>query len=76
MYQCFSCFFAVLVCISTLVTKQHYIIDLIAGVLLAEAMYLVGQKTDWYLKLQSMFTKINRGVHLERAIDKEVGYGD
>jgi len=75
-YQRFSCVFAVLVCISTQVTKQHYIIDLIGGILLAEAMYLVGQKTDWYLKLQSMFTKINRGVHLERAIDKEVGYGE
>lgn len=75
-YQRFSCIFAVLVCVSTQVTKQHYIIDLIAGVLLAEAMYLVGQKTDWYLKLQSAFTKINRGVHLERAIDKEVGYGE
>jgi hypothetical protein len=44
--------------------------------LLAEAMYLVGQKTDWYLKLQGIFTKVNRGVRLERAIDKEVGYGE
>lgn len=75
-YQRFSCVFAVLVCISTQVTKQHYIIDLVAGVLLAEAMYLVGQKTDWYLKLQGIFTKVNRGVRLERAIDKEVGYGE
>ena len=35
-YQRFSCVFAVLVCISTQVTKQHYIIDLIGGILLGK----------------------------------------
>jgi membrane-associated phospholipid phosphatase len=37
-YQAFSCVFALLVCLSTLLTRQHVIADVLAGVLLAELM--------------------------------------
>jgi membrane-associated phospholipid phosphatase len=37
-YQAFSCIFALLVCLSTLLTRQHVIADVLAGVLLAELM--------------------------------------
>ena len=43
-YQRFSLVFATLVCISTQVTKQHYIIDVFGGIILSEVCYLIGRK--------------------------------
>ncbi len=43
-YQRFSLVFAILVCISTQVTKQHYIIDVFGGIILSEVCYLIGRK--------------------------------
>lgn len=57
-YQRFSLIFAVLVCISTQVTKQHYIIDVFGGILLAEGCFQIGQRTNWYQKAEKFFEKI------------------
>lgn len=43
-YRWFSCVMALLVCISTLTTKQHVIVDVIGGVLLAELCLYIGKK--------------------------------
>ena len=43
-YQRFSLVFAILVFISTQVTKQHYIIDVFCGIILSEVCYLIGRK--------------------------------
>lgn len=40
-YRCFSCFAAFAVFFSTLATKQHVIVDVIGGVLLAEVCYFI-----------------------------------
>lgn len=40
-YRCFSLAAAIAVCISTLTTKQHVIIDVIGGIVLAEACYCI-----------------------------------
>lgn len=40
-YRYFSLVMAIAVCISTLTTKQHVIIDVIGGILLAEVSYLI-----------------------------------
>lgn len=72
-YQRFSMIFAILVCISTQVTKQHYIVDLIAGILLAEGCYQIGQKTNWYQKLWSFFGRINGLLGLEDRGKKQKG---
>ena len=61
-YQMFSMFFAVAVFMSTLFTKQHYIIDVIGGVLLAEVCYYIGNHTMFYQKIRNLFTVINRKV--------------
>lgn len=42
-YRAFSCVFAILVCISTLTTKQHVIWDVIGGVGLAEICLIIGR---------------------------------
>lgn len=61
-YQVFSCIFAVAVFASTLFTKQHYIVDVIAGVILAEVCYYIGNHTKFYQKIMKVFDRINRKV--------------
>ena len=46
-YKIFSYIFAVLIYISTLTTKQHVLVDVIAGVLLAEAAYYITGRTGF-----------------------------
>ena len=59
-YQRFSLVFAILVCISTQVTKQHYIIDVFGGILLAEICWQIGQRTEWYQSVEKFFDRIIR----------------
>ena len=65
-YRIFSCVMAFLVFASTLFTKQHFIIDVFAGVILAEVCYYIGNHTNWYQKVMDVFDKINRFVFEER----------
>lgn len=60
-YKIFSLVFAVLVCISTLATKQHVILDVFAGVLLAELCYLIASVDgirNVYGKAAAFFVKL------------------
>ena len=61
-YQMFSAFFAILVFLSTLFTKQHFIVDVFAGVILAEICYYIGNHTKWYQRVMKIFGGINRKV--------------
>lgn len=73
-YQGASCLMAVLVCVSTLTTKQHVIIDVAGGVLLAEFCYWIAKKpmlSKSYEKVLDMindkiFTKGNMGCRVKR----------
>lgn len=58
-YRIFSCIFAMLVCVSTQVTKQHYLIDLIAGVALAEVLWRLSWRFSWYLGFERVFDRIS-----------------
>lgn len=58
-YKIFSCIFALLVCASTQFTKQHYILDVISGIAIAQLTYYIAQKTNLYKYLINMFDKIN-----------------
>lgn len=65
---------AVLVCVSTLTTKQHVIVDVAGGVLLAEFCYWIAKKpilSKSYEKVLDMindkiFTKGNMGCRVKR----------
>ena len=72
-YQRFSLVFAILVCISTQVTKQHYIIDVFGGIILSEVCYLIGRETNLSQGLWKVFEKINQRVGLERRSVKYKG---
>ncbi len=61
-YQIFSCLFAIAVFASTLFTKQHYIIDVITGAILAEICYYIGHHTKYYQWIMGKFDKLNRRV--------------
>lgn len=54
-YRVFSCLFALLVCASTQFTKQHYIVDVIGGILLAEGTYWAAFHTKLYLRPKRLF---------------------
>lgn len=58
-YRLFSCIFAVLVCISTQVVKQHYMIDLIAGIALAEGTWRLSWRFGWYRGFERVFDRIS-----------------
>lgn len=61
-YRAFSCLFAIAVFASTLFTKQHFVVDVIAGVILAEICYYVGCHTKFYVRVMRRFGKINQKV--------------
>lgn len=61
-YQAFSCIMAILICASTLLTKQHVIVDVIGGVFLAELCFYVGKMSP-VLKVYGVWMdKINKKV--------------
>ena len=51
--------FAVLVFASTQFTKQHYIVDVFGGVIVALVAYKIGNSTNWYRGLMKFFDRIN-----------------
>lgn len=57
-YKGFSVLFALLICISTQTLKQHYIIDLIGGILLAEITVWISNHCQLYRYVQRFFEKI------------------
>ena len=58
-YRGFSCIMAILVCASTVLTKQHVVIDVVGGVLLAEVCFLIGKKTTVWKYYETCLHKIN-----------------
>lgn len=65
-YRGFSLIMALMVCVSTLLTKQHVIVDVIGGVLLAEICFCIGKKKgapNFYRRL--LFSREERGQNAE-----------
>nr|WP_315103632.1 phosphatase PAP2 family protein [uncultured Catonella sp.] len=63
-YVIFSLLYAVSVCISTLTTKQHVIVDVIGGVGLAEGSYFI-VKYGFAGIYEKLFTKLNKRLNLD-----------
>ena len=61
-YRGASCVMAVLVCVSTLTTKQHVIIDVAGGVLLAEACYWIAKKPVLFRNYEKVLDFINAKI--------------
>lgn len=61
-YKVFSCIFAIAVMVSTQVTKQHYIIDVIGAVVLAESLVFIVNHTSYYKYIQRFFEALNAKI--------------
>lgn len=61
-YKIFSAIFAVLVFWSTQFTKQHYILDMVGGVLLAEITFMISSRVDLYKYPERFFEFINQKI--------------
>lgn len=68
-YQRVSLIFAILVFLSTQFTKQHYWIDVVGGVVIAELTYYLGRKTNLYHINAAFFEKLNQMLKIERGGD-------
>lgn len=58
-YKACSCLMALLVCISTLTTKQHVIIDVIGGVALAQICFRIGKIPSVWRFYEMLLDKVN-----------------
>lgn len=54
---------AVLVCCSTVLTRQHVLVDVVAGILLAEGMVQLSKRLRWGRRLRGCFTALGRQLH-------------
>ncbi len=66
-YRGASLVMAVLVCISTLTTKQHVVIDVFGGVLLAEACYFVAKRPAVWKRYEKVLDQVNRKILRKEA---------
>lgn len=64
-YRIFSCVYAISICISTQVLKQHFLADLVVGVALVELVWYLVRKTNFYTFIENFFERINErlGFH-------------
>ncbi|BBF44354.1 PAP2 family protein [Lachnospiraceae bacterium KM106-2] len=63
-YQYVSLIIAVLVCISTVTIKQHFIADIFGGIIIAEVMYYICMHSNLYKPVYRVFESINDKLHL------------
>ena len=68
-YRGFSCIFAILVFLSTLLTKQHVIWDVAGGVLLAEICFYIGGKPGIRGRYEKLLDKVNGMIFPEKGSD-------
>ncbi|HKM03450.1 MAG TPA: phosphatase PAP2 family protein [Lachnospiraceae bacterium] len=61
-YKVFSCVFAILVCVSTQFTKQHYLIDIAGGIIIAELCFFITTHTQIYRRIEKAFDRVGRRV--------------
>lgn len=65
-YKIFSFVFALMVCASTMLVKQHCFVDFIAGIAVAEIAYIVARKADFYKIPLKFFDRINTAVFMKK----------
>ena len=61
-YQRVSMVIAILVFASTLLTKQHVIVDVAGGILLADFCFFIGRKTDLYRIYERFGSRIEQKI--------------
>lgn len=59
-YRIFSCVTALMICASTLLTKQHVIVDVAGGILLAEICLRIGKKDAVWTRYEHVLDRANK----------------
>lgn len=70
-YQVLSLFITISICLSTLTTKQHVLIDVAAGVLLAEISWLFVDKSGFSRWYANILTKVYRRITDRRLSEQK-----
>ncbi|MDD3278108.1 MAG: phosphatase PAP2 family protein [Lachnospiraceae bacterium] len=73
-YRWLSCVMAIAVFVSTLTTKQHVIVDVLGGIVLAEVCLMIGKHTviaKWYGKVFDRCTALLFGYGSEKTIEEQ-----
>jgi hypothetical protein len=71
-YQALSVINCFLIFLSTLFTRQHVLIDIVAGVVVAELAAFVADKSGLHLKFRAFFEKIDRKIFREADQEAEI----
>ena len=61
-YRVFSYVFALMVCASTLLVRQHCIADVVVGVAMSQITYMLFRKGEGYRPLMRLFERLDRAV--------------
>lgn len=69
-YQWTSCIIAILVFISTLVIKQHFIVDVFAGIVVAELCYYLCMHTNMYKLFFNVFEFLTNRIPLLNSVSE------
>lgn len=70
-YRIFSWIFSFMIFASILLTKQHYVWDILPSLILCEIIYFIIKKTSLSDKLKNLCFKINRLLKLDRFIEQD-----
>ncbi|MDY0277062.1 MAG: phosphatase PAP2 family protein [Acholeplasma sp.] len=57
---------ALLVFISTVTTRQHYLVDVIVAVILVEVVFFIVKKANWHKGIERWFTQLNTKMGIEK----------
>ena len=57
-YKLFSCALALVICVSTQFTKQHYMIDIAGGIVIAEVCFFIANHTGIYRYIEFIYDNI------------------
>ena len=71
-YRIFSCVMALAVFASTQTTKQHYLVDVIAAVVIAECCFWIACHSRIYIGIMNGFEKLNKRLGLYVGSGEEV----
>lgn len=70
-YRIFALGFAILIFISTQLTKQHYIVDIAGGVAVAAVCFYITKRNSWYKGVMRAFDKLNQKVFGEGTVEDQ-----
>jgi membrane-associated phospholipid phosphatase len=62
---------AIMIIIATQTLKQHYIIDVIAGLIITEGFFWIILKSKLHIKVGKIFTKLNYKFGILKKVEKE-----